>query len=191
MNTPILSTNLGYGILALLEILLATVVFTLCAKTALVRDGDPDEPDFSKRTFSLAKSQLAFWTVVVIGCFIYLYLAKGTANDLLNNTALLLLGISTGTMALAAAANGPSSPPAGAKQATAVQKHKDFIVDVLSDNQGMNIHRLQMLIWTIVFGGIFVYESVNKGVFPKFDDQAFVLMGISSATYVWFKRGET
>jgi hypothetical protein len=54
----------------------------------------------------------------------------------------------------------------------------------------MNVHRLQMVIWTVVFGGIFVYASIKKGVFPAFDDQAFVLMGISSMTYVWFKRSE-
>ena len=72
-----------------------------------------------------------------------------------------------------------------------MQKHKDFLSDILSDEQGMNVHRLQMLIWTVVYAGIFIYESVKKGAFPDFDPEAFVLMGISSATYVWFKRGET
>jgi hypothetical protein len=33
------------------------------------------------------------------------------------------------------------------------QRHQNYIDDILGDNQGMNIHRLPMALWTVVFGG--------------------------------------
>jgi hypothetical protein len=192
-STPdsLLSYRWGSGLLALLEILLIIVTFVLAAKTELVRDNDPQLPDFRERPFSLAKSQLTFWTVVVLGCFLYVFFSTGHFSGLMNNTVLWLLGISSGTAALSAAAGGPAAPAATSPPPPAApQKHQSYFADLLSDQQGMNVHRLQMLIWTAVFGGIFVYVTVKTGVFPAFDDQAFVLMGISSVTYVWFKRSE-
>ena len=190
MNTSFLSTHWGYGLLAVLEILLAAGMVALGATTALVRDSDPNQPDFSKRPFSLAKSQLAFWSVVVIGSFIYLYFSAVIFPDIvINNTALWLLGISTGTTALSAAAG--AVPAAGASAPAQAQAHKDFFTDILSDNQGMNVHRLQMLIWTVVLGCVFVSETIKTGKFPIFEEQYFWLMGISSATYIWLKRNET
>jgi len=196
----LLATAWGAGLLAVLEILLVAGVLALAARTELVRDSDPQLPDFRQRPFSLAKSQLAFWTVAVIGSFLYVFFATGRFSGVMSNTVLWLLGISTGTTALSAAAGGPAAPaapppvpPAGAPPApppAPPQVHQRFFTDILSDNQGMNVHRLQMAIWTAAFGGIFIYESIKSGVFPTFDDQAFVLMGISSVTYVWFKRSE-
>jgi len=195
-STPdsLFSYRWGGGLLALLEILLVVAIFVLGTKTELVRDSDSPWADFRERPFSLAKSQLAFWTVVVLGCFLYVFFATGRFTGLMNNTVLWLLGISSGTAALSAAAAGPAAPspatPAPPPPAQA-QKHQRFFTDILSDQVGMNIHRLQMLIWTVVLGGIFVYVTIKSGVFPTFDDQVFVLMGISSGTYVWFKRAET
>lgn len=194
----LLSSGWGVGLLALLEILLVVGVFALGARTELVRDADAQLPDFRQRPFSLGKSQLAFWTVAVIGSFLYVFFATGRFAGVMTNTVLWLLGISSGTAALSAAAGGPSAPaapspaapPAPAAAPAPPQVHQTFFTDILSDRQGMNVHRLQMVIWTAAFGGIFVYESIKTGIFPTFDDQAFVLMGISSVTYVWFKRGE-
>ena len=196
----LLAYRWGAGLLALLEILLVVGVCALGARTELVRDSDSSLPDFQQRPYSLGKSQLAFWTVAVIGSFLYVFFATGRFAGVMSNTVLWLLGISSGTAALSAAAGGPGAPaappPAGPAAPVAApvpappQVHQRFFTDILSDNQGMNVHRLQMVIWTAAFGGIFVYESVKNGVFPSFDDQAFVLMGISSVTYVWFKRSE-
>lgn len=186
MNETLLSTRWGIGLLALIEILLVSIVIAFGRTRELLREGDPNQPDFTKRPYSMAKSQLAFWTVVIIGSFIYVYFAKGVCADVLNNTALLLLGISSGTTALSAAAKGPA-PEVGTVPPSVTG---GFFDDITSDNQGMNVHRLQMLLWTLVFGCIFVHQVVKGGKFPTFDEQAYVLMGISSATYVWFKRSE-
>lgn len=186
MNTPLITTAAGRVVLAILEIVLVASIVLISSRTALLRDGDPNVSEFGKRPFSMAKTQLAFWTAVVIGCFIYVYFARGVFEGMLNSTALYLLGISAGTTALSSVAAGPLPE----KGAAPIQPHTNFLNDLLSDNDGMNIHRLQMLLWTVVFGAIFISEAVRTGEFPKFDDQAYWLMGISSVTYVWFKRAE-
>jgi hypothetical protein len=185
----------------LTAVLLVGIVLVLAARTALLRDADPAVPDFKLRTYSLAKTQLAFWTVVIIGTYLFIFIVNPSVVNVLNGTALELLGISMGTSALA----GVTGPPAASADRPSVQivprplnppaspgqLHQTFIDDILSDNQGMNIHRLQMVLWTLVFGGIFIYESYKNRQFPDFSQQNFLLMGISSGTYVWFRRTES
>jgi hypothetical protein len=160
------------------------------ARTGALRDNDPLNPDFRQRTYSLARCQLAFWTVLVVGSFLYIYLVTGFFNGVLTDTALWLLGISAGTSALAQAA-GTSHAGAGQPVAPPIpQRSAGFLLDILSDAQGVNVHRLQMLIWTAVFGGILTTRVVTSLAFPEYDTTTYALMGISSGTYVWFKRTE-
>jgi hypothetical protein len=155
--------------------------------TGALRDSDALNPDFRQRTFSLARCQLAFWTVLVVGSFLYIYMVTGVTSGVLTTTALWLLGISSGTSVLAQAAGNtaanavPSIP----------QRSNGFVADILSDSQGVNVHRLQMLIWTAVFGSILVTQVVTRLAFPDYDTTTYALMGISSGTYIWFKRTET
>lgn len=196
MNDTLLAARYGPHLLIAIELLLIATVIALGARTTLLRDSDPKQPDYRMRAFSLAKSQQAFWTIVIIGSFIFVYFSQGVCVDVLNNTALLLLGISTGTTALTAVlpkkdpAKPNEPPPPAGQDHVPPSLHENFLDDILSDNEGINIHRLQMVIWTVVFGGIFIHQVVKLGKFPTFDDQAYVLMGISSVTYVWFKRTE-
>jgi hypothetical protein len=69
-------------------------VIVFCSRTGLIRD--PDTVNNVPGPFSLAQTQLAFWTVIVIGGFGYLWILTGQA-DSLNSSILLLLGISSGT----------------------------------------------------------------------------------------------
>ncbi len=192
-------------IFVLIEIALIGTVVVLAVRTALLRDADPSVPDYRLRPYSLAKSQLAFWTVVIISTYLFIFIAKpaGVVN-VLNTTALERLGISMGTSALAGVTGAPAAPAprapvpfstrpiqAQAPAPAPSQAHQNYIDDILSDNQGMNIHRLQMALWTLVFGGVFVCLCYQNQDFPSFDQQVFVLMGISSGTYVWFRRTET
>src|SRR5271157_5842170 len=140
----------------LLEILLVGIVAALAARTALLRDADPSVPDFNLRPYSLAKSQLAFWTVVIISTYLFIFVVNpaGVVN-VLNATALQLLGISMATSAFAGVTGTPATPAARTSAPFSTrpllgpapvpsQRHQNYIDDILSDNQGMNIHRLQM-----------------------------------------------
>ena len=65
-----------------------------------------------------------------------------------------------------------------------------FFQDILTDADGVNFHRFQMLIWTIVLGGLFVYGVYRALAMPEFSATLIALMGISSGTYLGFKIPE-
>src|SRR5271169_1231319 len=100
----------AFWIFAIAAILLVGIVAVLAARTALLRDADPSLPDFRQRPFSLAKSQLAFWTVVIIGTYLFIFIVNPTVVNVLNSTALELLGIGMGTSALAGVTGAPATP---------------------------------------------------------------------------------
>lgn len=190
-ETSLMDIRGGLGLLILFEVIVVGLFFWLGGTTELLRDSNLKEPDFKKRPYSMAKAQLAFWIVIITGCFLYLYFKNGNFLKVINNTALILLGMSVATSALSAVAKKEATPanPA-ADHPPPMPTHESFLKDIVSDNEGMNVHRLQMLMWTVVFGIVFIHQVGKEGVFPEYDAQIYGLMGISSLTYVWFKQGE-
>lgn len=161
--------------------LVAGGIWYTAEKTGVVRDSNPKLP-WDQRPFSLAKVQLALWMVIIGASYVLLHLFTGQFNGLLNGTALALLGISTlTTMASAAVENPPPAAP---------QQHVDFITDIVSDSNGANLHRLQMVMWTLVLAVIYLWQMWTDLKLPDFDGETFGLMGISASTYVWFKKKE-
>ncbi len=75
------------------------------------------------------------------------------------------------------------------KQAT-VRPCKSFWHDILSDTNGISLRRLQIFVWTIVLGIIFVREVYNGLAMPEFNGTLLALMGVSSGTYIGFKFPE-
>ena len=73
---------------------------------------------------------------------------------------------------------------------TAPQESAGFFNDLLSDNDGISLHRFQMVIWTIVLAVIFVASVYNTLAMPKFSGTLLALMGISGGTYIGFKFPE-
>ncbi len=66
----------------------------------------------------------------------------------------------------------------------------NWIVDILSDENGISFHRLQMFLWTLALGVYFCISVFKDLVMPEFDNQLLILMGISSGTYLGFKLPE-
>ena len=64
---------------------------------------------------------------------------------------------------------------------------KNFINDILSDDDGVSFHRFQIFAWTIVLIIIFIGKIYNDLAMPDFDATLLGLMGISGGTYVGFK----
>ncbi|HJX85238.1 MAG TPA: hypothetical protein VJ723_12920, partial [Candidatus Angelobacter sp.] len=79
-------------------------------------------------------------------------------------------------------AHAPVTPPPAAS--------KGFLKDILSDGEGVAFHRFQMVVWTLVFGLIFVRSVYRDLSMPNFDASLLGLMGISSGTYIGFKFPE-
>jgi hypothetical protein len=79
-----------------------------------------------------------------------------------------------------------SLPP---KRATPVLK-KWFLMDLISDGNGISFHRFQMVVWTAVLTVVFIRSVIRDLAMPDFDATLLGLMGISSGTYVGFKFPE-
>lgn len=67
---------------------------------------------------------------------------------------------------------------------------KGFLMDILSDVNGIALHRFQIVVWTIVLGFIFVFSVYNSLAMPEFSGTLLALMGISGGTYIGFKFPE-
>lgn len=69
-------------------------------------------------------------------------------------------------------------------------KSKSFFRDLIEDNGEANLYRVQILLWTLVLGGIFLYKVIKELSMPEYDATLLSLMGISSGTYIGFKIPE-
>lgn len=70
---------------------------------------------------------------------------------------------------------------------TRTKTSNDFLHDILVDGNGNSLHRVQMVIFTLVLGVIFCLQVVNQTAMPTFSQATLGLIGISSGTYVGFK----
>lgn len=199
-------------------VLLAVGVWLLGRYSEAVRDDGPLPPDGKLRPYSLARWQMAFWFVLVVPGFLFLWIVTG-AHDTLTQSILVLMGVSASTAVFAHAQNAgkQSRGPLGelqnrrqmllAKSSLAWDEQEElekigerikslakvsvnFIQDVLTDDVGMSFHRFQMFVWTIVLGLIYLAEVYQNLAMPDFSDTLLGLMGISSGTYLGFMLTE-
>lgn len=79
---------------------------------------------------------------------------------------------------------GNTPPPA------APQPSKGWLLDILSDERGVSVHRVQQVAFTLVAGYFFVRSVWKKLELPEWDSQQLLLLLISSATYLGLKTKE-
>jgi hypothetical protein len=65
-----------------------------------------------------------------------------------------------------------------------------WVLDLLSDEHGVSLHRLQMAVWTLVLMAVFIRAVHTDLLMPEFDATLLGLMGISSGAYLGFKLPE-
>jgi hypothetical protein len=133
--------------------------------------------------FSLGKTQILTWTVVIVASYIYIYLITG-AQFPLDSTILILLGTSAATTLAAATVDDDRQSKEGAPVSS---PSRGFLRDLISDANGIAVSRLQFVVWTLVLVGIFVVTVIRTLTMPTFDASLLTLMGISSGTYVGLK----
>lgn len=143
------------------------------------------------KPFSLARTQLAIWTVVISCTYVYLCLCHGCTIDIKGSaTALALLGISIGTTTLASAIDQSQTAQPGTIRHQN-QPSGGFWIDILSDENGVSIHRFQNVIWTVIAISIYLCRIDPSGCkLPELDGTLIALTGISSATYLGLKLNE-
>ena len=171
----------------IMSALLLVVVFLLATKTGALRDDGPAPPGDLPRPYSLARCQMAFWFVLVVPAFVFLWLMTGT-YDTLTQSMLVLMGVSAGTAVFAHAQAAGNRDNASISSPVPVSE--GFIKDALTDDVGISFHRFQMFVWTIVMGIIYVTEVWHNLAMPEFSGTTLGLMGISSGTYLGFMLTE-
>lgn len=201
-------------------VIFAVLLWSLVRWTNMLRDGGKDS------AFSLGKSQMAFWGLLVVLCFAALWVVGG-GMEWIPPQVLVLLGISSSTglaslvvgagkraeaartLAALAAEEAKLAPAAASGSAaqtrldqikeeqavltaacTATPSTGSFWQDICTDTAGLSFHRLQIVLWTIVLGCIFVHHVVLTLSMPEFPETLLLLMGISNGTYLGFKIPE-
>jgi hypothetical protein len=146
----------------------------------------------STSPFSLAKTQFAGWTVVIASSYIYMSLCKGDCADgAISKTALVLMGIGTGILTASAIIDKREMQDNRPRHQN--RPSQGFFVDILSDDNGISIHRFQNFIWTAI--AMFVYVNkvahVQDGcVLPELSDTLLALTGISGITFLTMRATE-
>ncbi|CAD6556748.1 hypothetical protein LMG27952_06184 [Paraburkholderia hiiakae] len=176
---PIWKIGVGLGAIAVVIFLFVW----LGAQTALLRDtGANTSVPYEQRTYSLARTQMAWWTLIIVASYIYIWIATGTQPEF-TAQAISLLGLNalvSGASRTVDLSRGTAFPPRMAQ----------FFFDLVSDESGVAIHRLQMLIFTVVVGANFLYQVIVAVAMPTLDPTTLALIGVSGATYVGFKTKE-
>lgn len=172
-------------------------VLGLCLYTKVLRDivGDKSKiPKGKEPCYSLGRTQLVVWITIISSVYVYAILWDNQDLGIINNTALILMGISGGTF-LAGAIVDTSEINQGTPRMQDLPSSGNFFYDILSDDQGVSIHRVQNFIWTLVAIVIYFYRYANPphgeapGL-PVLDPTLLALTGISSLTYLTLKTRE-
>ena len=162
-------------------LLVGGLLVWLARRSALLRDPANTSMQLKHRSFSLARTQLAWWFSIVFATFVFLWLVTGEAPAL-SGQALAFLGISgVTTLASAGISAGETLPSAEPGR---------FFRDLLSDANGITIQRFQMLVMTMALGIVFLIQVVTRLTMPAFDASLLTLLGISAGTYVGLKIPE-
>jgi hypothetical protein len=174
--------------------------------------------------YSLGKSQMAFWGLLVVLTFAGIWLLSGRMEELPAGV-LILIGISAATslgskvigdsqkvLAASQSQNGsvgsleaaekktptvavpvPAESEAGTSrmnESQSVHESAGFWHDICDDGNGMSFHRLQVVMWTVVLGVIFLDAVADTISMPEFSEKLLALQGVSNGTYLGFKIPE-
>lgn len=163
--------------------------------------------------YSLARFQLLWWSGIVTSSYVGILTITGSMDTVTTGT-MALMGIVGGTSVLATfqdrrpgddddrrrqhaaayQAAAAATPPDRAAMAASLDEiyspSQGLLPDLLSDAAGYNIHRLQLLAWTMVLGIAFLYEGTRTLGMPELSANLLALTGISNGTYFGFKMQE-
>ena len=192
----------GYRAAAFVVIYVVFIgVFFLFAQVPnLVRD--PDGPmRAGKHVFSLSRCQLAWWFFVILAAWIFLWVTT-SARDTLNQTALIVSGIGSAAALSGVLAGKVRDSVTGSTLANVnvemEQRPPGFkagpgavLYDLLSDRDTVGFHRFQLLVWNVILGGVFLWQTWDDFSMPEFNATLLGLLGLSAATFVGMKMTPT
>lgn len=176
----------------ILAIVCAGAIVWIGVKTNLLK-----ESQAAGSPYSFSRFQLWLWLLVIGPLFILNWGFQSQTVPDLNLTCLILLGISAGGLLTSGIETYvldsyikkdkdgkrlAGEPPLKKY----MESSKSFWKDILMDDNGQfSITRLQQLIFTFAYVVVFIASFFyNDLEYPDFQQNAFVLMGISTGTYL-------
>jgi hypothetical protein len=174
---------------------LTALVLFLNAKYGMLRDESILE---KKKPYSYARTQLTWWTIIVLSSFMTIILSRNEIPTLTQGI-LILLGISSATTITARITDISDQTNIDPDKIVQNTKGENFLIDILSDKNGVSIHRLQAVLFNIVIGFWFIHESLTNivkpglnmdKILPDIELNNLILMGLSAGTYVALKTSE-
>ena len=229
-------------------LIMMALIWGGASRTAILKDNLIPQIDPRRQTYSLGRTQMAFWFSLIFSSYVFLYILLFDPNTL-SPQALMLMGIS-GATALAAVTvdaikdspqdaancglrllginsyadvkrlraeiadrqqqltstiNPPSTVTIAQLQSEIsdrqfkLRNYEDAIApfvsegwfkDIVTDNNGTALHRLQVVCWTALLGVVFLIGVWRDLAMPQFDGTLLALMAVSGAGYVGFKYPE-
>jgi hypothetical protein len=148
-------------------------VMVLGRKTSLLRD-------YSAGPFSLARTQMAVWTWLLLNAYFFLFIMTWDPAVDIPTSILGLLGISSTTYLAAVLVDHNNM---------AKVSSQGFWKDICGGDN-IELHRLQIIAWTVVLAFVFVVRIFTKLSIPDFNPTLLGLLGMSAGTYVGFKFPE-
>jgi hypothetical protein len=145
-----------------------------------------------KAPYSLTKVQFGLWTVVMSSVYVYLALCRGECDHTaINKTILAIMGIYSGTTVISKAIDKKEISDNRPRHQNSPSQ--GLLADILSDDNGISLHRFQHFIWTLISIVVYLYNvSVVSGhcELPELSNTLLTLTGISSSTYLALKSKE-
>ena len=171
---------------------LAFIVIICDRKFDMLRDISKAKP----KPYSWSRVQLAWWMIIVLSCFTAILVFHQQAPDL-NQSTLVLLGISSATLAAGNIIDVSDIKNPSVPVRSQDEPGTNFFLDILSDQSGVSIHRFQTVIFNFVFGVWFINSVLShistspiNDVMPEIGNNNLILLGLSSATYAALKTTE-
>ncbi|MDB5136871.1 MAG: hypothetical protein JWP37_3474 [Mucilaginibacter sp.] len=174
--------------------LLTIMIIVFDKKFMMIRDIGTGTP----RPYSLSRTIMAWWTVIVFGSFIVILVARGVVPTA-DISTFYLLSIVWGTIVGAtfidiSDQNNPKLTDLGQNM-----PGSNFWVDILSDKNGINVCRFQTVLINLFFGIWFLSkvffnvrdaENAPDTVLPYMSINNLLLYGMGSALYLVMKSFE-
>lgn len=189
---------LGTAILVIVIISFLVFIYASNMLKDAARDENGKPLPEHERPYSYSRSQLFWWTSIIISCLI-IFLLKNWCLLYLNESCVILLGLGGLVHAGGRIMEQRDLSDPNVQVGKRKQDHKSgkssFFNDILKDKSGLTIHRLQSFLFNVIFGlGFIIYFSIKaaEGGYPfyEFSTMQLTLLGVSSATYLTLKATE-
>lgn len=171
-----------------LPIAIALTGLFLAFRTSMLRDVVSTKTESIKVPYSFSRVQLLWWSIIIIWCCCYHFGNSDSSFPPEAYNILIVIGISLGTTT---AAKIIDNVEIRNKQ----KRHQDegsqgFFYDILSDENGISVHRFQACAFNLIFGLKFLIGFLVKEEILSLGEIELGLMGISSTAYLGLKMNE-